>query len=277
MLYLERKKAADDSAKMYGVEITPEDSFFAQIDILSQDPAFAKMADDLYERYKRSISPEERNILMAEAIDLFDRFRVEAYGEDLVRQLSTRSESTNLGAFVSAEGVFSRYGYEITHDDIEILQKMLTEIHDFSRRLCGSYLTYSAGYAEFIDLFRMFKDPLTKEDFDKIAIAYVVKKNRLHWHLVLSPLRALFAIIVGGHGTVSDFSKRPPFCADLAVLYKILSDEMGYLAEVISVSVQDEKPVHQYVKFGDGSVYDPFCSPRTYGYRKDNPYEGMSK
>lgn len=259
MLYLEGKKFARDCAKANGLEITPEDSFREIIRTLAQDDMFRDRANDLYRRYAQSVDEDERVAVMREAGSVIDEYRVAVYGEELVGQLSKRSEGANLGAFVSAEGIFAGYGYQITPEDIELLQEMLIEIRktaDGFRERYGHEGMHSSA------------------DFDKLAIAYVMDRRRLPLQIVRFTLNAVLASLFGGVRDISYSQRGALFCADLAIVCKILADEMGYLAEIVAVSVDKWKPYHQYVRFEDGSIYDPFGARKTYGYRKDDPYEG---
>lgn len=280
MLYLERKRAAQDSAKEHGFEVTPEDSFFAIIRILSGsgDAKFYDKANELYERYIQCVDDEERAAVIEEAGVVIHEYRVAVYGEELVRTLSTRSANTNLGEFVHAEGVFSEYGYKITPEDVKLLQEMIKEIRAMADQFRKSYDAYLNGEScKFGDVFRMFPTPIVSADFDKLAIAYVIDEHRVPWEILLSPVNAFLAYIKGGCRNFSYFKGGVVFCADLAVVCKILADEVGYLGDIKSVFADHKKSIHQYVRFEDGSVYDPFGSYATFGYRKDNPYKEYAK
>lgn len=277
MLYLERRRAAQDSAKEHGLEVTPEDSFFAIIHILSGDAKFYGKANELYGRYMGSIDDVERDAVIEEAGVVIHEYRVAVYGEELVRTLSYRSPGHNVGEFVSAEGVFEGYGYKIQPKDVELLQQMIVEVHQLSGFFRQEYAKYCNGDPRWKEMFDSLGGILEDADFDKLALAYVIDKRRVPWHVAFSPLKAIVAFVLGGGRNVSYFQNNSVFCADLAIVCKILADEIGYLAQIKSVVSFGDKRVHQYAEFDDGSIYDPFSARSTYGYRKDNPYKEYAK
>jgi len=279
MLYLERKRAAQNSAREHGLEVTPADSFFAIIHILSGsgDAKFYGKANELHERYIQCVDDEERAAVIEEAGTVIHEYRVSVYGEELVRNLSTRSPGHNVGEFVQAEGVFAGYGYEIQPKDVELLQEMIVEVHQLSGFFREEYAKYCNGNSKSSKIFDSLGCVLENDDFDKLAVAYVIEKRRVPWHIALSPLKAVFALIFGGGKTVSSFQTNSVFCADLAIVCKIFADEVGYLVQIKSVVSFGDKRVHQYAEFDDGSIYDPFSARSTYGYRKDNPYKEYAK
>jgi hypothetical protein len=291
-LFLDRKAAAREIGERHGLVPTPEDSFRAQISIMCNHSGFRDRAEQLWAAFHLA-EPEKRQQIMDQAAELVGDCQRAMYGDEVVDALAERSPYANMGTIVGGEGVFEKYAHEVRLEDISHLQEWKIEIDKIVERIHG-VLGGSQDSEHYHRIVEVIGAQPEEKHIIRFAIAVFVSNQSARWRPVGTPLRAAWNMVFPSLQSVSKLGDRYDFCADLAIVGKILSDEYGFRAEIkggdeslgasgmrlVSAAwrfrfweqlklelSRTDKAYHQYLEFlDDGAIFDPIFLPHLSGY-----------
>jgi|GEM_PF-1595428 len=269
-LYLDRRAEDDAARKRYGLEVFPEDSFFARIRIMSGYREYEAVVGDLYARY---MAADERGkaLIIAESEDVYVQFNIFRFGPETVEKMADRTNA-NVGASVFGEGEFQNYGYEIGKEDLVKIEALKTEVEKLKRDFRAVLENPGLSLKNYHHVVRTIGENPDDSHIERMAISACLCNEMAPWHLVKTPLRALLRLVFGGVNSLQNFGKQLDFCADAALVSKILADEIGHRGQITNKhpngKLMDEGR-HQCLVFEDGARIDPFYFGHLSGYLAD--------
>lgn len=254
-------------------ELSPaqrEESFRAQIGIMlnSDLPTFRQQAGELLREFLLAPSEEQRLSIFERCIDLWGRFNIERFGEDLVNRLS--APPTNLGAEVRGADLFESCCAQLGPEELEKVEKWTKEVAQFVKML-KEILEESGPDKDYVE--SVVGENPNELLLKKMAIGICLGKRK-KWRGLESYIKGALGVIFGVRVKLDRFGKDVSFCASTVIASQVLADQLGIKSEIASLSGGIYNPIrslttHQALVFKDGTVLDLYIYPHLQGLLLD--------